>query len=32
MDYIHLDALGHELLAQRIHRTIRESDEIELDH
>ena len=32
MDYIHLNALGHELLAQSIHRTIRESDEIELGY
>jgi hypothetical protein len=30
MDYIHLNALGHELLAQSIHRAIRESDEIDL--
>ncbi len=32
IDYIHLNALGHELLAQSIDRAIRQSDEIDLLH
>jgi len=30
LDYIHLNALGHEWLARSIHRTIRQSDELSL--